>query len=223
MILNAHDRILGAAVRVFEEHGIRGATTRRIADAAEVNEVTLFRHFGTKENLLKKALEWAVTCAGGHEFPHLPNEPVDPATELVDWARAQLHLIHGHRMLIRTSMAEFEENPDVTTCGTQMPVRLASELGAYIVKLQKRGMAQADYDAAAATALLMGALFSDAMSRDITPTRFPYTLDEAADRYVTLFVRAIGVKAGSKTGRSKSSKSGSRPKGTVTRTARGKR
>jgi hypothetical protein len=40
----------------------------------------------------------------------------------------------------------------------------------------------------------MGALFSDAMSRDIAPARFPYSLDEAADRYVALFARAIGVK-----------------------------
>ena len=193
MILNAHDRILGAAVRVFEEHGIRGATTRRIADAAEVNEVTLFRHFGTKENLLKEALEWAAKCAGSHDIPRLPEEPTSPEKELTGWARSQIALIYSHRMLIRTSMAEFEENPTLTTCGTQMPSRVANELHSYIVRLQERGMAKSDYDAHAATALLMGALFSDAMGRDITPGRFPYTLEEAAERYVALFVRAIGI------------------------------
>lgn len=172
---------------------MRGATTRRIAEVAEVNEVTLFRHFRTKENLLKEALEWAASCACSHPLPSLPANPTSPREELTEWARLHLERIHGHRMLIRTSMAEFEENPAVASCGSQMPIRIAGELNAYIVKLQKRGLALKDYDARAATALLMGALFSDAMSRDITPGRFPYSLDEAAERYVALFVRAIGV------------------------------
>lgn len=201
MIHNAHDRILDAAVRVFEEHGIRGATTRRIADAAEVNEVTLFRQFGSKENLLKEALERAVQGAGAEDIPRLPTEPADPIEELTEWARAHLHMVHRRRMLIRTSMAEFEENPGVTRCGTQIQVHIATELQSYIERLQTKGLAAADYDAAAATALLMGALFSDAMSRDICPVRFPYTLDEAADHYVSLFGRAIGVT--SRTGKGK--------------------
>jgi AcrR family transcriptional regulator len=195
MILNAHDRILDAAVRVFEEHGIRGATTRRIADMAEVNEVTLFRHFGTKEKLMKEALRWAATCRLPQMQVTLPTDPQDPEAELVQWSQTQLQLIYGHRLLIRTSMAEFEENPDVTSCGTEMPVRVANELYSYIVRLQERGMALRDYDARAATALLMGALFSDAMSRDITPSRFPYSLEDAAERYVPLFIRAIGVQS----------------------------
>jgi AcrR family transcriptional regulator len=191
--MNAHDRILGAAVRVFEEHGIRGATTRRIADAAGVNEVTLFRHFGSKEKLLKEALEWAASCTSPRPVPLLPDEPVDPLAELTDWARVHIHVIHERRLFIRTSIAEFEENPDVTTCGAQIPVRVSNALFAYLTRLQERKLALSDYDARAATALLMGGLFADAMSRDITPERFPYSLDEAAERYVALFCRAIGV------------------------------
>jgi AcrR family transcriptional regulator len=211
MILNAHDRILGAAVRVFEEHGIRGATTRRIADAAEVNEVTLFRHFGSKENLLHQALEWAAKCTGLHELPHLPDTPADPLKELTEWARIHMQVIHERRMLIRTSMAEFEENPGVTRCGTQIQVSVAKELQSYIEILQEKGMASRETHAPSATALLMGALFSDAMSRDICPERFPYTLDAAADHYVSLFAKAIGVTADKQ------------DKSVTTRTGKGKR
>ncbi len=195
MILNAHDRILCAAVRVFEEHGIRGATTRRIADAAEVNEVTLFRHFGSKEKLMMQALEWAASAAADCPLCLLPEEPSDPSGELTEWARLHMITMHERRMLIRTSIGEFEENPDVTSCGTQITIRIAEDLHTYIVRLQERGMALSDYDARAATSLLMGALFSDAINRDITPVRFPYTMDEAAERYVALFLRAIGVGA----------------------------
>ena len=39
------DHILEAAARLYGEHGFRGTTTRRIAQEAGVNEVTLFRQF----------------------------------------------------------------------------------------------------------------------------------------------------------------------------------
>ena len=47
-----HSRLLKAASEVFAASGIAGATTREIARVAGVNEVTLFRHFQSKEQLL---------------------------------------------------------------------------------------------------------------------------------------------------------------------------
>lgn len=46
-------KILDAAMNVFSENGYEGATTRRIAEKAGVNEVTLFRKFQSKENILQ--------------------------------------------------------------------------------------------------------------------------------------------------------------------------
>jgi AcrR family transcriptional regulator len=53
---DTRQRILEAAIQLFSENGYTGATTRSIAAAAGVNEVTLFRHFGNKENLLREAI-----------------------------------------------------------------------------------------------------------------------------------------------------------------------
>ena len=53
---STEERLLSAAVEVLAERGYRGATTREIAEAAEVNEVTLFRLFSTKDNLIAEAL-----------------------------------------------------------------------------------------------------------------------------------------------------------------------
>lgn len=49
-------KILDAAMRVFASEGYKGATTRRIAQEADVTEVTLFRKFQSKENLLREVL-----------------------------------------------------------------------------------------------------------------------------------------------------------------------
>src|ERR1700741_2737213 len=51
------ERLLNAAARAFARDGLRGATTREIAREAGVNEVTLFRHFKSKEQLLGAVLE----------------------------------------------------------------------------------------------------------------------------------------------------------------------
>jgi AcrR family transcriptional regulator len=45
--------ILDAVATCIGRHGFRGATTRRIAREAGVNEVTLFRRFGSKAALLE--------------------------------------------------------------------------------------------------------------------------------------------------------------------------
>jgi AcrR family transcriptional regulator len=50
-------RIISAAMQLFGQAGYAEATTRRIAKAAGVNEVTLFRHFGNKKGLLMACLE----------------------------------------------------------------------------------------------------------------------------------------------------------------------
>ncbi len=44
-------RIIAAALKLFTQGGYRRTTTRAIAAEAGVNEVTVFRHFGSKKNL----------------------------------------------------------------------------------------------------------------------------------------------------------------------------
>src|SRR6185369_16070644 len=50
-------RLLDAATETLNRVGIQGATTREIARRAGVNEVTLFRHFKSKEQLLGAVLQ----------------------------------------------------------------------------------------------------------------------------------------------------------------------
>jgi len=49
---SARQRILETARELFSRQGITQTTTRQIAEAAGVHEVTLFRHFGSKQGLL---------------------------------------------------------------------------------------------------------------------------------------------------------------------------
>lgn len=51
------DRILDAALELLYERGYDGTTTRAIAERADVNEVTLFRKFGSKRALLMAVID----------------------------------------------------------------------------------------------------------------------------------------------------------------------
>jgi AcrR family transcriptional regulator len=190
--MDVREKLLTAALRVFEEAGSRGATTRRIAQEAGVNEITLFRHFGSKAALMSEAL--ACASAGPVESG-LPAEPADPARELLAWSHGGYAHLRRNAAMIRTAMGEMEQSPEAARCVAANPVRVHEQLNAYLVRLQERGMASRDWDPHAASAMLMGTLFSDAMGRDMMPEKYPYPEAEAPGRYVSLFLRAIGVDA----------------------------
>ncbi len=190
--MDIREKLLQAAVRVYAETGYRGATTRRIANEAGVNEITLFRHFGSKDALMQEALRCAALC---EELQSLPEMPVDLERELTEWCRALIEHLYRARSMIRTCMGEIEEHPDLVPCASARPSRAAHDLYTYLLRLRDRGLADADFDACAASAMLMGALFADAMGRDIMPEMYAYTAEEAPAQYVRLFLRAIGATA----------------------------
>ena len=188
-------RILAAAARVYAEFGFRGATTRRIASAAGVNEVTLFRTFGSKEALIDEALRHHAS-AGPASADALPERPVEPERELVAWATAQLAELRAHRSLIRKTMSEIEERPDLAPVVTAGWATCDARLHAYLVALRAHGFVDpaSDGDLLAGGAMLMAALFSDAMGRDMLPAIFPQPEQDAPAVYVRLFLRAVACR-----------------------------
>jgi len=51
------EKILKAATKLFSEYGFNGVSTKKIAEVAGVNEVTIFRHFTNKSNLLQAVIK----------------------------------------------------------------------------------------------------------------------------------------------------------------------
>jgi len=188
--MDVREQLLQAAVKVYSTAGTRGATTRRIAQEAGVNEVTLFRHFGSKEVLLRDAVQ---TIYDRSVLTRLPAVPTDPEAELTEWCRRHYEFLIRIRSMLRTSMAEVAEHPEHVAEACKLPIRVADELHAYILRLRARGLARGHWNARAAAALLMSALFGDATHRDIMAERFPYPERDAVRHYVDLFVSAIGA------------------------------
>lgn len=57
MISTSEERILEAALLLFSQKGYHAVTTKEIAHHAGVSEMTLFRHFSSKQNLFETMYE----------------------------------------------------------------------------------------------------------------------------------------------------------------------
>jgi Transcriptional regulator len=184
----SRERILEAAARVYAKHGFKGATTRAIAIEADVNEVTLFRTFGSKGALLEAVLIRQVS----HQAPvGLPEEPRDPLAELTAFIQANLDRISDMRPMLIHTMGELDERPDAKDFACRGRHQIHDIITSYIKQLQRIGVADRAADVEAAAVMLTGTVFSDAMGRPMVPEIYPPE-DEVAKRYAALFLRAIG-------------------------------
>jgi AcrR family transcriptional regulator len=199
--MDVKEKIISAAMTAYAESGFQGATTRRVAEIAGVNEVTIFRNFGSKAALMDEALFRRVAALKLVD-PPLPGAPRDPEHELTVWCETFLTQLRGSRELLRKAMGATEGRFHEMMNSFE-PARCADrELHNYAQALLRDGWLGAelmhDPDCmellTAAQTMLIGALWGDAMARELHDDPALW-VDEtrAARRYVQMFLRAVGV------------------------------
>ena len=185
------EQILQAAARLYADHGFRGTTTRAIAEAAGVNEVTLFRIFGSKETLIVEAMrEHGSTMHVGR----LPERPVDPHAELAAWATQTRKVLVSMRSMLRQAMCDGEKSPEMSHCVARGADATFDALYAYLGRVQAHGFALRGADLRTASGMLMSAIFHDAVAREFTPHLFP-PATTAPGTYSRLCLASIGCVA----------------------------
>jgi AcrR family transcriptional regulator len=188
--MDAREQLLHAAMKVYSTSGVRGATTKRIAQEAGVNEVTLFRHFGSKDALMQEALRWKAQALFTST---LPAEPIDPFAELLAFCQQHYDALSTHRDLIRVSMGEFAEHPEATQMACREAAAMDDALRSYLERMRAKGWASGDWRPEVAASMLLGTLFSDVMGRDCMPQCYPFRAEESVRQYVTMFLKAISA------------------------------
>jgi AcrR family transcriptional regulator len=79
------ERIVAAACDLFHSHGIRSIGVEAIAEAAGTNKMTLYRHFGSKDDLIVEYLQKVASDAEAI-WTAIENAG-DPLEQLRDWVR----------------------------------------------------------------------------------------------------------------------------------------
>lgn len=158
-------RILAATRELYAAHGSRGTTTREVAARAGVNEATLFRHFGTKVQLLTAMLDHYSAIPA---FPEMLERVRSFATieeQLRELGRSCVESMKHKEDLIKVSMAEELTNPDGHTCAWQAPSAARERLSEYFGEKVADGTLRGEPRMLAR--IFMSLFFSFVMSRKI--------------------------------------------------------
>ena len=189
--IEARERLLEVAARVYAEAGYHGTTTRRIAQEADVNEVTLFRHFGSKNALLREAIERADRQSRELLDPDAP----DFIAELNRWALAAFRRFYAQRNLIRQLLGDIVQRPEIAPniCDETTTAEF-DQLAGYLRLLEARGLIHIGdpYLVEATAAMMVHSLLSHALWRDLVP-EIP-SPEDCTRMFVEVLLRSVGAR-----------------------------
>lgn len=104
---SAKDRILEASLELFSARGYSAVTTKAIAEAAKVNEVTVFRLFGSKDRLFREVFA---------AFYIKPDDAIRAMSlchelegDLVAFARAFVAFFSSNHKIVSMSIKDIKE------------------------------------------------------------------------------------------------------------------
>lgn len=183
-------RIIQGAAQVFAQKGYDGATTRAIAQAAGVNEVTLFRHFGNKKNIFMAVIE----CFSA--LPGLRSALDEQITgnyqeDLLTLGNHFLTMLLKRRKAILMSLCAAERLPEIRKVVAQPPIQQQQMLSGYLRQQIERGTVRDLPSPELAAKVFFGMLFEFAISQPLlagTPTEH-IPPEEVVAQVVDIFVR----------------------------------
>lgn len=184
------ERILEAALKQFSAKGYIGSTTREIAKEAGISEVTLFRHFPTKEILLEATIRT-------HSFlPRIKNllpslSEMRYREALVSIGKAFMDRLNERKDLIRIMHSEFHLYPkEVREIQRNMLDEITITLASYFTLMQERGELR-KFDPKIASKGFLGALFGFFTAREFQHSKDMRNIDVEViiNEYVEIFFR----------------------------------
>ena len=192
------EAIIAAAAALIGERGYKATTTRAIAERAGVNEVTIFRRFGSKQGVLLALGEsWAAESAG-YVVSSIP-ERADTRATLE--ALARIEVAHAQRFGVTAMRLALDapSNPEVAAVMSGGPAQNLAGLTAYLAERQKAGDLRGDIDPSAMTEAFFALTSQIVMSRQVLGPVASYELpvDDVAGQLFELFMRGVSNGEGS--------------------------
>lgn len=159
-------RLLDATLKLISEKGYLGATTREIAQEAGVTELTLFRHFGTKEKLFEELLRNHTFLPRLKELlPELDGLSYGDSLRLI--ATRFLLSLKERKSMVKIMYSEVTIYPDkIKKLYNKFIDDLRLTLASYFRGLRKKGLLRSVSPEMAAR-LFLGMLFSYFRSEEI--------------------------------------------------------
>ncbi|MBA4373084.1 MAG: TetR/AcrR family transcriptional regulator [Thermodesulfovibrio sp.] len=186
MQTNTRNKILDAGLKLFSTKGYLGATTKEIARVAGVAELTLFRHFSSKERLFEEVLKHDSFLPVLRELlPAVSGLSYEDA--LMRIARKLLLALKRRKGLIRIMHTEISRYPEqILGIYHSFIDEMVNTLAAYFDGLVKTG-ALREFDTALGARAFFGMFYSYFNNQEFLMLRKYQAPDK--DRVVREYVR----------------------------------
>src|SRR5208283_212651 len=188
--LKTRDKILETGLKLISEKGYLGATTREIAKEAGIAEVTLFRHFPSKEKLFEEVLNtYSFLPALRGLMPEIKKMPYQEALILI--ARRYLDTLTLRKDMIRIMHSEVRLYPEKIHKIYRTFVReTVNTLASYFNEVRKKGQL-GQFDADLAARAFLGIFFSyfNAQEFHMLKACSPADTEKTIKEFVSIFVR----------------------------------
>jgi len=163
---STQQRLLDATLKLISEKGYMGATTREIAQEAQVTELTLFRHFGTKGKLFEELLKNHTFLPRLKELlPELEGLAYEDGLKLI--ASRFLLSLKERKAMVKIMYSELTIYPDkIKNLYNQFIEDIRGTLASYFGSLQEKGLLRTVSPDTAAR-LFLGMMFAYFRSEEI--------------------------------------------------------
>jgi len=191
------DRLLQAAARVYAREGLTGATTRAIAEEAGVNEVTLFRHFQTKDRLLAAVVQENFGTKLVSNQVVIPAPTGDLHADLLALVRCYETLLTANWPLVRAMIGEMHHH--LTEGGEKQVFRaiflpLKEAMLHLVESAQKDGLLRSDQRADMLSDILFSPIFTNVLRRSIPHLKIDYSTAAYLEAAVATFLHGAATK-----------------------------
>jgi AcrR family transcriptional regulator len=149
------EQIFRAVIEVISERGYAGAATKQMAEAAGVSEVTLFRKYGNKAELVRQAISSIVAQT---DFSSAVQYTGDLHADLLRVVHAYQESAVKHGFFLSALISELSRYPEVADALDQ-PLRMFSLIEKLVVRYQKKGSLQEGSPTLIVAALLAPLIF----------------------------------------------------------------
>lgn len=131
-------RILDACLCLYREGGPRALTTRAVASRAGVNEVTLFRHFNTKSDLVRAMVAHTVSSVA-HDVL-LPDSSSPLVEMLTEWSKVYLEHLRPVADMLLAGVAESRWDDELRDFHQAFALAVPQALAARLDRLAAEGV-----------------------------------------------------------------------------------
>lgn len=136
-----NSQIYLAVIQVVSERGYLGATTKQIANTADVSEMTLFRKYGTKAELVKQAIAYITEETDYSSAAHYTG---DLHADLLRVVKAYQDTAVKNGLFIFALFADLTRHPELIN-SMKEPFNIFQSFGALIARYQAKGVLKTEH------------------------------------------------------------------------------